>query len=255
MISPDKTIINQLITFGLSEKEAIVYLTMIECGVLSAQQIAKNSGLNRSSTYMILESLMIKDLISISKNGNGVSVYEAFGPDLLLKKATEMEQNQKEIHKNIDAIIPDLIALSPALAMHPRVKFYEGGGGIETVRHDLLTLNATKMIRTFSVNPASYVKTNHPTHIISPYKNKMDSILSSKSFSIRFVPGKQYDFSSDICIYANKIVLISEREEFAAIIEDAYFARIMKETFDLAWEEAGRLDAQLKISKTTRRNL
>ncbi len=245
MISPDKTIVNQLIEFGLTEKEAIIYLTAIESGNLPAQQLSKNSGVNRSSTYVTLESLITKGLVGKSENSAGISMYEAFNPDTLLKEAVVMEREQIKIHQDIDALIPELTSLSATLALHPRVKFYEGSGGIETATHDLSTTDSKEIIRAFAIKPiVSHRKNERLIRIISPYRGGAIFVSNNKSLSIHFVPAKQYDFSSDIRIYDNKIVLVSEREEFAAIIEDAHFAEIMKETFDLAWEEAGRLNTQ-----------
>lgn len=245
MISLDKTIINQLIEFGLTEKESIVYLTSIESGVLTAQQLSRNSGVNRSSTYMALESLATKGLIGKSLNEVGVGVYETFEPDILLKEASEKEREQTKIHREIDALIPELASLSATLALHPRVKFYEGRGGIETANHDLSELSLKEKVRIFTPNPASVKSKNGQiVQVISPYQG--GKIAVPKSIFTYFVPAKKYNFSSEIRIYGDKIVLISEREQFASIIEDTYFAEVMKETFDLAWEEAGRLDTKIR---------
>lgn len=250
MTSPDKNIVKQLIDFGLTEKEAIVYLTAIESGTLTAQQLSRNSGINRSSTYMALESLVTNSLVGKSINDAGVGVYEAFGPDILLREAAEKERAQTKIRQEIDALVPRLASLSATLALHPRVKFYEGIGGIETANHDLFGLETEEMVRIFAVRPTiSHKKNGQTIHIISPFG---DTVLttSDKLVSVCFIPTEKYNFSSDIRIYGNKIVLISEREKFATIIEDAYFAQVMKETFDLAWEEAKRLDAEIRSGDT-----
>ncbi len=254
MTSLDKTIVNQLIDFGLTGKEATVYLTAVESGVLSAQQLSKESGINRSSTYMALESLIAKGLVGKSTNEDGVSIYEAFGPEILLKEATEKERAQAKIHQNIDALIPELTALSSTLALHPRVRFYEGRGGIETVNHDLSKVDSKKIIRIFAVKPViSHSKSGQVIQIISPYKEDVILPSKNKTTSVHLIPAGKYTFSSDIRIYEDKIVLISENEKFAAIIEDKYFAEVMRETFDLAWEEAWRLDTQIRAkNKATR---
>lgn len=50
--------ISTLIKLGLSEKEAKVYLAALELAQDSAQNIAKKAGVNRPTTYVILEKLM-----------------------------------------------------------------------------------------------------------------------------------------------------------------------------------------------------
>ena len=251
MISPNRTIVTQLTGLGLTEKEAVIYLTAVESGPSTAQQLSKNSGINRSSTYAILESLVAKNLVGKSQNVAGISMYEAFEPGILLHKASEMEQKQKEIHRNIDVLIPELNALSPTLALRPRLRFYEGERGIETALHDITTTKVDEVIRSFSVNPNDFQhKKGQTVRIISPYRKGKFSNLSDTSLSVCLIPSGKYDFSSEIRIYADKIVLISEQEKFAAIIEDRYFAEVMRETFDLAWEEAKRLDAEIRAKGT-----
>ena len=243
----DRTIIKQLTDFGLTGKEAVVYLTIIEHGILSAQQLSKNSDINRSSIYVILESLINKGLVRKSENDMGTSMYEALEPEILLREAEGMKQRQTEIHQDIDTLIPELTALSPALALHPRLKFYEGEAGIETALHDIATIKSDETIRAFSIkSTVPYCKSGQVVRVISPYRRGAIPAPDNEFLSVHFVPAKQYDFSSDIRIYADKIVLISEHEEFAVIIEDSHFAEVMRETFDLAWKESGRLDAQIR---------
>ncbi|NNM83962.1 hypothetical protein HKL94_01980 [Candidatus Parcubacteria bacterium] len=233
----------------MTEKEAIVYLVAIESGISTAPQLSANSKINRSSVYMVLGSLIEKGLLKQSRNAAGVSTFEAFEPDVLLDKAAEMKQRQSEIRRNIDELIPDLNALSPSLALHPRVKFYEGRGGIETAIHDLSISGPGEIVRGFMAKPIiTYRKSGQLTRIISPYTGGALTMSKDKSVTVCLVPSKQYTFSSDIRIYADKVVLISEREEFAAIIENKHFAEVMKETFDLAWEEARRLDIRIRAA-------
>jgi hypothetical protein len=56
------------------------------------------------------------------------------------------------------------------------------------------------------------------------------------------VPADIYPFSSELRIYADKIVFISTSEEFGVIIQSQDIADVMKSLFNLAWEEAGRLN-------------
>jgi len=54
------------------------------------------------------------------------------------------------------------------------------------------------------------------------------------------------EFDSDFYVYKNVIVLIVDSEEFAVRIESAEFAEVLRETFELDWAEAGRIDAKLR---------
>lgn len=58
----EKTI-QHLTELGLSEKEARIYIALVEIGKGTAYAIAKQSGLKRPTVYMLLDELRKKDLI------------------------------------------------------------------------------------------------------------------------------------------------------------------------------------------------
>ena len=60
MIKTDSPIYKTLISVGFSEKEAAVYLALLELEVAGVTEIAKKSNIKRSSTYVVLESLKQK---------------------------------------------------------------------------------------------------------------------------------------------------------------------------------------------------
>ena len=52
---------------GLSEKEARVYLALFELGPSVVSGLAKKAGINRSTTYVILETLAKRGLVSVPR--------------------------------------------------------------------------------------------------------------------------------------------------------------------------------------------
>lgn len=59
----------ELQNLGLSEKEAKVYTTSLELGPDTVQNIAKESGINRATTYVQIGTLKEKGLISEFEKG------------------------------------------------------------------------------------------------------------------------------------------------------------------------------------------
>ena len=57
-----------------------------------------------------------------------------------------------------------------------------------------------------------------------------------------FVPASTYNFSPEINIYDNKVMIASWREKLGIIIESQEIADAMKKTYDLAWIGAKSLD-------------
>lgn len=59
----NEVLIRNLTEFGLSDKEARIYLALLELEIATAFDTAKHAGINRSSTYVVLESLKKKGLV------------------------------------------------------------------------------------------------------------------------------------------------------------------------------------------------
>ena len=253
-------LIKDLIEFGLSEKEAKVYISLLELETATVGDIAKKSEVNRSSTYVVLDSLKKQGLVSTSGDKN-ILHYFATSPELLLKTAEDMATKQEEIRKRIDRLIPELNALHKDTKIKPIVKVFEGKRGLINVFEDSFK-SKEKFMRVFSSHKnifnimpeyfQSYVQNRIKFGIkmrgIQPNDEISKKIISMgpKNFDeAMLIPTEKYRFPSDLAIYDNKIGYMSpEKGGFAVIIESKEMADVMKSIFDLAWEEAKRLHAQ-----------
>ncbi len=83
MMSSDLLITLQ--NYGLSEKEARVYLTVLELWTSIASTIARRAELNRATTYTLLEDLK-RDGIVNEATKDGVKYYSVISPDVLLNQ-------------------------------------------------------------------------------------------------------------------------------------------------------------------------
>ena len=91
----------KLTDFGLSEKEAKIYLALLELEAATVSEAAKNSGINRSSAYVVLEALRKKGIVGISDDKK-VRRYLAASPETLLRSAITSAQKQEEIKSGIE---------------------------------------------------------------------------------------------------------------------------------------------------------
>ena len=63
---------------GLSEKEARVYIAALSLGPATADQLAKQTGINRSTTYVHIKSLMAMGLMSTYEEGKKIGWKDGF---------------------------------------------------------------------------------------------------------------------------------------------------------------------------------
>ena len=91
----------QLEQLGLTEKEAKIYVALLEVGEATAQQLATKSGINRATTYVTLENLLKRGLASnITKKKKTYFIIESPQQILdFLDKEKEMGDNFLAIAK------------------------------------------------------------------------------------------------------------------------------------------------------------
>jgi len=62
--------VENLIKLGFNQKEAEVYLMLLRVGPSPVSSLAQRIGLKRASVYSVLDSLMVRGLVSFEQSGN-----------------------------------------------------------------------------------------------------------------------------------------------------------------------------------------
>jgi sugar-specific transcriptional regulator TrmB len=244
-----------LLSLNFTEKEANVYLGLLELGKGTVSQIARKAGINRTHGYNILDSLVSKGLANISGK-EPKQEYVAESPDKIRNLLQEQIKMNQEFLKQADDVIPQLKSIHN-IKSRPQVRFYEGKEGIKQVYEDTLTSHET--IRAY----ASVEDTQHtlPEYFPDYYFRRADKGIAIRAIfpeteeahelvkmnkiqkrETALVPAKEYSFSPEVNIYDNKVMIASWKEQLGIIIQSAEIADMMKKVFELAWAEAKRLE-------------
>jgi len=77
-----KALLRELEKLGLSDKEAAVYLASLELGPSPVQVISRKAEVNRATTYVMIEVLLQKGLMSTFDKGKK-TMYTAEKPERL----------------------------------------------------------------------------------------------------------------------------------------------------------------------------
>jgi sugar-specific transcriptional regulator TrmB len=242
-----------LTQLGFTPKEAKVYLACLELGPSEVTMIARQSAINRTTCYQILEQLTAKKVIRLAQQ-KPKTIYQAEEPEKLAEiLEDEIKDKQNQLQK-LKRSLPQLKAIYSTLENKPKVKFYEGIDGLKEMYN--LSLTSTEPLRAYTSAEqlektlgARYTKSYFdarrkrkiPIKSIlpfEPYAVKLKQEEKKYLRTMRFVPKKFYDFSPEIYIYDNKISFISLKEHFGVLIESRELAEAMKKAYDLAWAKA-----------------
>lgn len=243
----------KLLSIGLSEKEIQVYLNSLKFGYQPASVIAAHTGLNRTTIYDIFEQLIKKGLANKMKKGS-TSYFQVMDPKNLLSYL-EREKNEKvraieRQKEDISLIIPALQSLQNPLSSKPKVQFYEGEKGVREAYED--TLSSAEPIRSYAnVEGHGYLPHFFPDY----YKRraaagiKIYAIFPDNDVCLerrkhdkkelresRVLPKEKYNFSPQLDVYEDKVLIASWLEKTAVIVKSKEIADLHKKIFDALWE-------------------
>lgn len=127
--------VEDLMEFGLTLKEANVYLALLALGSASISDIIKEAKVHRVSTYDILKRLISKGLVgTIIKTKQ--KIYQPAPPSELIRL---IEQKKHNLQK----IIPSLESIYNSRKQKENVYHFEGPDGILIAYYMMLSKNET----------------------------------------------------------------------------------------------------------------
>lgn len=240
---------------GLREKEIKVYLAILKLGSLPAQDIAFETGIKRTTVYLVLEKLKEIGLAGeiIEKNKK---VFFAEKPEKLLKIIQEKKKEMEKEEKRIKEILPQLerILGGKEKASKKDVRHYQGLEGIWNAMEDMLKTRKDQYIiaprkiydqlglarflsdmtkkRRQSGGTKAYMITDHHPQNLKFYREGDTDFRE-----IRFLP-KVEKFNSALVVYGHKIALISLQKPFSSVlVENEEIYLLVKFIFDSLWKE------------------
>jgi len=234
--------------FGLSANEVKVYISLIEHGAGTANEIATLSGLNRSTAYVQLTSLIAYGLAN-SYKVKKKTFFSAESPKnlkhLLDKKILEIE-NQK-LH--IESLIFDLAQAFDKKDTRPTVRMFEGKDGLRAMGKELLTSGVTEYYAAYSfeeigaVFNAEEIKQYNDQRIESGVHEYLISNQVNKKLAklplrdIKLVKKEDFPLKSNIYVYGKTVSIASITGKiFGVTITNEHIANSVRSLFKIAMD-------------------
>ncbi len=235
--------------FGLSEKEARVYLACLELGDSLASDIAIKSSLPRTLVYDIGERLITFGLFSyVIKNNR--KYFRAAEPREFSRILEEKQSSIKDVLRSLQEL------QKSKGEKRPKVEVYEGKEGMKTVMDDILR-SGVKEFRAYGSSRSSFevipafmeewhkkriqkkvvmkILYNNTKEAREKVEHRPDSLKLTR---YRFMP-VTVESPTATLIYGNKVVLQSwTKEPFAVMIENKEMAENQQRYFEELWKNA-----------------
>ena len=237
---------------GLNEKEARVYLALLELGTGTAFNVAKKARLKRPTTYVILEKLKQSGLASTIRNQKSAK-FSPLEPAKLYHYYKDKEQALKKA-------LPELEAVYNLRPAKPQVRLFEGHEGMKSLYYEAHEyLKSGQEVIFFgglgNVNPylkeqfiewKKVIHANKLTHgreIIAAdelgraYQKEMQDVR--KRYEIRLIPKEFGLATTDFFVYGDNLILTEAHKDiFATMITHKNLVHDFKVLFEMAWQAA-----------------
>jgi|SRR3989338_1401735 len=242
----------KLKNLGLSENEAKVYMAMLELGPSVVVEISRKSQINRPTTYVQIESLKKKGLVSTQTKGKK-QIFIAESPDKLELLIDNELKNVESKKSELNNFLPELLGLFNSSGERPHVKFFEGKEGILALQREFLkTENApicgiTSLDNIFEVFPEfenTYTKkrVSKKIHSRTIYTSRKGPILKESDESSfresKFIEPDKLPLGVDITIFKDKVAIVALKGKISGtLIEHKEIADSFRAIFELVWNK------------------
>ncbi len=234
---------------GFTDKEIIIYTSCLQLGPASMTEISIKAAMKRPTTYLIIEALVKRGLISIVRRQRK-TLYAAERPKKILSILRQQE-------RELEHTLPELEALYNSPKHKPKIRVYEGIEGVRTVYDDIYAGLSRKEEVLFVTNVDDLVK--YAPFTVEYFLSKL---AKAKKFKIRelntanpaglrhyhstknkrgpdhYVKNAttQFPFTNDTVIIGHKVVFFSLKQDiFVTVIESGDISSNMRSLFEIAW--------------------
>ena len=242
----NQSLIQTLTAYGLNEKQAKIYLACLEFDLMTVQDVAKKSGVKRTSIYSYIDELEKMGIINRSQQGHKTYL-AAKDPEILLADLNE-KRNQ------LIASLPNFNELKRKPSPRPKFVFYQGRDGFKNFWRDLLRSGVKEwLIITSGKEFLSFVSESYINNWIIKTKKqaniKSRQIISDSRYAREIIKkdkeenresiiiGPEFPLPAIKIIYEDKVAIISSAfEDMFVVIESAEVARTNRSLFELIWQ-------------------
>lgn len=244
------------VSLGLSDKESVLYDTLLQHGQLPAARLEKMSGLKKN-TYVLLKRLERRGLVQ-KMIKEGKSNYIAGSPKQLQVYAQEQAERVVETKSLLSEMLPALEQEYKTTVGRPVVQYYSGLTGLRSVFDEVYAEGKDEVLSCIgneAPDPQFHeeiinkykplrVKNNIFARTISPDSPRARELKKTEGADLKekfLVDPKKYPMPAEFDTWGDSIALMSfARGDFSAVlIQHPDLAKTMQSLLRLAMAGVG----------------
>ena len=204
---------------GLTDKEAVIYLALLQVDGATALDLSKRTKINRSTVYVTIENLAKKGLVSETTIGKKTQ-FQAESPERLETYVEKRRLQFEEQSGRLKDIIPEIKSIQRQSGERPVVKYFEGKEGILNSTLELFGDKSDESVEMYLVYPKEATEEVFSQEELTKFKKiRIDRNIKTKALYSSFgadkpsdntgerikIDASKYPISADISVYSDKI--------------------------------------------------
>lgn len=249
---------------GLNEKEAAVYLALLQFDSASVVNIAEKTKIKRPTVYAVLELLAKKGLVSEVEIGKKTQ-YAAEPPERLETYMEQQRVSLDEHARRLKEIIPQIKSIQREGGERPVIKFFDGK---EAALHDSMAFipagtikedtgyfvfNRDLINQTFTEKEIQIVSQKRPAHnikAVSIYNYSKQEIPNDELSDRTRVDQKDFPIKCDLSVHEDRVQFVTLGKRVGSIfIQSSDVADTLKTLIKLAKIGAQAQKEQKKVGE------
>lgn len=257
------SLVKELQKTGLSDKESLVYVALLELGGAYPSKIAEYSGVKRATTYNVLMTLSVRGMINEIEKKNKL-FYQIEKPSKLINYSNTRVKLAEDGLERARKILPDIEGIFSMIGEKPKVLYFEGPDTVLSICNDMVSSgrdyemlafsNASRFknlltedqlknfiqqkeelnIRTRGIVPDTKEDRSYDVDVFKGVKKELWPVM-------KYMPKKDFPYEAEITIYGTTKVSITKLggpNIIGVIIEDKTIHDMMRMIFELSWSSS-----------------
>ncbi len=251
----------ELEQLGFTERQACVYVTLLRFGKSGAQQLALATGLPRASCYDTLGQLISQGLVRLIEDTEQQTFITEPPNQINKLLALQLE----EVHarrRRAELFLPQLEALAGDGQLKPRFRIINDAKELHAIHAEYAELNKPILQLVgydafLELHRETLVQEN--TERLQQKQSCGRAILVTdlpidpprgSDFIVRRVPKALMDVRGEMTVCEDHVLLFAYTHNVVAIeIISPAIADTCRATLELAWQQAGEIQKQLKVGE------
>lgn len=256
----DESLVKKLEKTGFTDKEALVYVSLLELNGAYPSKVAKYCGLKRATTYDVLTVLAVRGIVNEIEKKNKL-FYQIEKPEKIVKYTQNQADKALDAVDTTKGLIPEISNIINSFKNNSKTTYYEGIEGILSIYDDMVDVKKPYEMLIYSranelVHGVSKkfiedyiekkIKAGITTRTLVPdtASNRNHLEIYKKGTPEKFYPvikyitPEKFDFNGEIVIYGDSKIAITnlgENKLMGVIMEDKAINKIMRVIFELSW--------------------